>query len=162
MVKALFGSKDEVRLSDLKEKFYENVDDLKKSLYEAVVQAGYFTRSPEGVRSQFGCLGVAGIVASGVLSVLMLTMFGSLSPAAIVPGIGLAILSVGVLVMARYMPRKTDKGAQEAAPGKRLRPIWRTSTSTRIWRRRREYGTSGCPTPLRLAWTSSICANSSR
>ena len=110
LVDALFSTGDEVRLSDLKEKFYTHVDDIKKDLYEAVVQAGYFPRSPETVRTQYGCLGIAGIVAAAALSVLGLVFLGSLTPAAIFPGIGLGVLSVGVLILARYMPRKTATG----------------------------------------------------
>lgn len=115
LLDAMFGSKDEVRLSDLKEKFYTKLDGLKTGLYEAVVQAGHFPRSPESVRTQYGCLGIAGIVTGVLLAVGGGIVFGSLTPAGIFPGIGLGIASVGVLVLARYMPRKTNKGAQDAA-----------------------------------------------
>ncbi len=47
----LFGGSDEVKLSDLKEKFYKHIPTLRKELYKAVVAEGYFAENPDSVRS---------------------------------------------------------------------------------------------------------------
>src|SRR5690606_1234566 len=71
LLDALFGGKDEVRLSDLKNKFYSKVDGIKRAMYEEVVQQGLFPSNPNSVRSQFGCLGVGALIlAVGVGIVL--------------------------------------------------------------------------------------------
>jgi uncharacterized membrane protein len=115
LISAMFGSDDEVRLSDLKNKFYNKLPGIKKKMYADVVQADLFPRNPQSVRHQFGCLAILGIIASVIVSVVLLSAFGYLTPAAVLPGIGLAITAIGLLILARFMPRKTTSGAEAAA-----------------------------------------------
>ena len=63
----IFGSGDEVKLSDLKNKFYTAIPALRKELYTEAVREGFFAESPEAIRSRFGCLGVVGLVVAGVV-----------------------------------------------------------------------------------------------
>ncbi|OUC06586.1 hypothetical protein RY27_20105, partial [Litorilinea aerophila] len=115
LLKALFGRKEEVRLSDLKNKFYNKLPRIRQQMYQAVVDAGLFPRSPESVRNQYGCLAVFGLfLAAGVAFVLM-AAFGNLTGAAILPGVGLGVTAVGLLILSRAMPRKTHEGALAAA-----------------------------------------------
>ena len=53
----MFKSGKEVKLSDLKNKFYTAVPTIRKQLYEAVVSEGYLASNPETVRTTYGCLG---------------------------------------------------------------------------------------------------------
>lgn len=115
LLDALFGRKDKVRLSDLKEKFYKKLPGVKETMYDAVVEAGYFPRSPESVRSRYGCLGVAGLVAAFVLGFVLLGAFSELTSAAIFPAIGVGATAVGLLILSRHMPRKTGEGSEAAA-----------------------------------------------
>jgi hypothetical protein len=115
LIKSVFGGDDEVRLSDLKNKFHSKLDGIKKSMYQAVTDAGYFPKNPESVRSQYGCLGIFGIFLGVGLGVFLVSVFGDLTSAAVLPGVGLAVVAIGLLILARHMPRKTVKGAEEAA-----------------------------------------------
>jgi hypothetical protein len=104
-----------VRLSDLKEKFYSKLPGIKSAMYDAVTEEGFFRRSPESVRSQYGCLGVVVLGLAFGLGVVFMVLFSNLTGAAILPGVGLGATAVGLLILSRYMPRKTDKGAEAAA-----------------------------------------------
>ena len=60
----MFASSKEVKLSDLKNKFYTAVPTIRKQLYQAVVAEGYLAGNPETVRTTYGCLGGAALVAA--------------------------------------------------------------------------------------------------
>ncbi len=115
LVKKLFGDDKTKRLSDLKEKFYTHVDTLKKGLYEATVKEGLFESDPEHVRTRYGALAILGLIVSAILGCAALALLGSLTPFAICIPVAIAVSAVGLVVLARYMPRKSPKGAEEAA-----------------------------------------------
>jgi len=115
LLDAVFGKKDEVRLSDLKQKFYTKIDGIKKEIYEAVVAEGLFPSSPEGVRNQFGCTAAVLMIVAAGLGIVLVALFGNLTGAAVLPGVGLGFAAIALMILSRYMPRKTDKGAEEAA-----------------------------------------------
>lgn len=115
LVDKLFGKETEKKLSDLKEKFYQHVSALQKSLYEATVEEGYFPSNPERVRSSYGVLGVVALVVTFIVGCAVLGTLGALSEFALCIPLVLGISAMGLVLLARYMPRKTRKGAEEAA-----------------------------------------------
>ena len=115
LLDSLFKLKGEVRLSDLKNRFHKELPALKRALYEEVTKQGFFARSPEKVRNQYGCLGVCLLVLAGLAGMGVWTLFSGLTGAAVLPGIGLAVTAFGFLLLSRFMPRKTDAGAELAA-----------------------------------------------
>lgn len=115
LLDSVFGKKDEVKLSDLKNKFYKKLPKLKKALYAEVTEQGYFVRNPESVRNQYGCLGGALLLLAVLIGGGLTAVFADLTGAAVLPGIGLAVTAFGVLVLSRFMPRKTDEGSELAA-----------------------------------------------
>ena len=66
LLDSLFEINGEVRLSDLKDKFHKELPALKRALYDDVTAHGFFARSPEKVRNQYGCLGVCLLVLAGL------------------------------------------------------------------------------------------------
>ncbi len=115
IIKALFGKKDEVRLSDLKEKFYANIPAIKGDMYDAVVEEGFFRMNPSTVRNAYLALGMFGLGFALFVSISLSVMFGDLTSLAVFPAVGVGITALGMIILARAMPRKTDKGAEEAA-----------------------------------------------
>jgi hypothetical protein len=111
----MFGGSLERRLSDLRNRFYRAVPTIARRMYEEVVAAGLFPRSPEAVRWRYGCLG-GGIIATGVLGatvgVALLSLFTSapFCPFGALMGVGAALLAASAA-----MPRRTRHGAEEAA-----------------------------------------------
>ncbi len=66
LLRAIFGKKTSRDMSDLKEKFYKIIPELKEDMYAETVTAGYFREKPNKTRARFGCLGVGLLVLVGV------------------------------------------------------------------------------------------------
>ena len=85
---ALFGADTEVRLSDLKNKFYKKLPGLRDELYGMLVSRGFYTRRPDRVRSLYVIAGAIGggalAAASGTLMTKLLVGIG-IPPRPIVP-----------------------------------------------------------------------------
>jgi len=115
LIKSMFGSKDSVRLSDLKNKFYSKLPAIRQEMYEALIDEGYFSNRPDTIRKLYMGLGVIGLTGAFFVGFVLTAVFSDLTGAAVLPGIGLGIVAIGLIILARYMPRKTDKGAEAAA-----------------------------------------------
>jgi uncharacterized membrane protein len=106
LMKALFpAALPGTYISDLKNKFYTNLDILKKVLHGELIRKKYFLSSPEKVRNSY--------VAAGIV----VLVFAILSFVILVPGSGVKNFIVGiltgipVLALAKFMPVKTRAGA---------------------------------------------------
>ncbi|MDD4179917.1 MAG: DUF2207 domain-containing protein, partial [Candidatus Margulisbacteria bacterium] len=56
VIKGLFGQPkegDKVKLSDLRNKFYQKVDDIKEAIYKQTVKLGFFAEDPRFVRTKY-------------------------------------------------------------------------------------------------------------
>ncbi len=115
LIREFFDSRRERRLSDLKNKFYRVIPRIKTLLYQEVVKAGYFKVSPESTRNLYAGLGIAGLVMTGVLGVVLLAALSAYTDLAICMPIGLGATFLGLIILARAMPRKTAEGSEAAA-----------------------------------------------
>jgi uncharacterized membrane protein len=95
----MFGSKDEILISSLKNKFYTHLPSIKESLYKQLVSGGYFPSHPEKVRNVFKWSGIALIV----VSFFFLPHWGM--------KLSFVLSGIFILIFSRYMPRKTKKGS---------------------------------------------------
>ena len=95
---------DEVTISDLKNRFYKHVPEIKERIFSQLIDRGYYLRRPDRVKATFFVLamvvGVGGAVASGILE---------LGTAAVVAFI-LSGLIIGVI--GQLMPARTVDGAR--------------------------------------------------
>jgi uncharacterized membrane protein len=92
-------------VSDMKNKFYTNLDLLKNTLYGELIGMKYFLTSPEKVRKLYAKAGLI-VAVIGFLSASVLV------PSSIWKGIFAGILSaLPVLAFSRVMPAKTRAGA---------------------------------------------------
>lgn len=93
-----------ILVSEMKNKFYVNLDVLKTTLYDGLVSKRYFLRSPEKVRKLYMTAGVV-IALAGFFMATMLAPFLQWR------GIVAAVLSsLPVLAFSRAMPAKTRTG----------------------------------------------------
>jgi uncharacterized membrane protein YgcG len=115
LLRELFGSRDEIRLSELKDRFYSSIPQIAKEMYEELTQKGYFHGNPERVRARWQGTGVVGLVLSFVVLVCLSTSLsryaGNFFCLPLSVGFGFALL----IVVGSAMPRKSDAGAEEAA-----------------------------------------------
>ncbi|MEZ4657553.1 MAG: DUF2207 domain-containing protein [Caldilineaceae bacterium] len=125
LLNAVFGSKDEVRLSDLKNRFYKKLPGIKDSMYDALIDANLFVRKPDTVRTQYAALGIVALIISVGVGIVLLAVFGELTGAAVLPAIGMGATALGLLILSRHMPRKTDGGSETAAKWRAFRTYLR-------------------------------------
>ena len=102
---ALFDTGDIVKLSDLKNKFHDDLAKVKCSLYEQGVEDKFFPVNPETVRHLFSGAGVAvGLLGGGAVYGLGRLFGGGL--------IGAPLIVAGVILIftANAFPRRTGTG----------------------------------------------------
>ena len=116
LLNEIFGRRrKERRLSDLKEKFYTAIPELKKQLYQEVVDLGFFHASPERVRSTYAGVGIGLLVLIGVAGFCSLVTLSQYTDFAICLPLSLGVSALGLILIARVMPRKTQAGSEAAA-----------------------------------------------
>ncbi len=115
LIREFFGGRAERRLSDLKNKFYTAIPKIQSQLYQEVVRAGYFKANPESVRGLYTGLGIAGLITAAVSGVFLAGALAGYTNWAICPSIGLGATFLGLIMLARAMPRKTAEGSEAAA-----------------------------------------------
>jgi len=103
-MEALFGSQKEIKLSDLKNKFYKELRIISNEIYDSVVNKGYFVKNPNKVRAVY-----IGLAIAFVFVIYLFANFVSFLGAI---GIVSIILSCIVIVIFGWlMPKRTKKGA---------------------------------------------------
>ncbi len=116
LITSLFGSsKTERKLSDLKTKFYKHLPKIRSELYEEVVEEGLFVSHPEKTRSRWVILGIAALLAAVVFGCTINIVLVSFSDFALCLPLGFGLFAFGMIFLARWMPRKTQEGAEQAA-----------------------------------------------
>jgi uncharacterized membrane protein YgcG len=103
----LFDTGSPRNLSDLKNKFYDDLAKAKKSLYEDAVSRRWFPRNPESVRTMWRVLGLIALAGGVFLTFVLGRTFGA-------GLIGLPVIAGGGLltIMSRAMPRRTALGRE--------------------------------------------------
>lgn len=108
LLRAIFGANTSVRLSELKNKFYKDLPDLKSGLLDTLVRHGIYDRRPDKVTGMW--IGV-GIAVGVVITVLGLTVGQAafhLSPLAVgIAGVATALVVIGFGVV---MPARSHHG----------------------------------------------------
>lgn len=115
LIKGIFSNGTERRMADLRQRFYTYIPTLQAELYDELVRAGFFPSNPNATRRNWMVLGIIILIISFVIACGLLTVLGDFSTLAICPGLALIATALGLLFVAPHMPRKTAKGAEEAA-----------------------------------------------
>jgi uncharacterized protein (TIGR04222 family) len=112
---ALSRGADGALLSVLKQGFVRQIPLIRDQLHAEVARAGLFVSDPEKVRRRYLVIGVVMVVIGIVGMALSLRVAEGISPLLFLPFLTLIPVGVGALIMSRYMPRRTRRGAIEAA-----------------------------------------------
>jgi uncharacterized membrane protein len=110
LLEAMFGSGDSVGLSALKNKFYKHLPGIKNELYGDLVSDGLYASRPDRVRLLYIIGGVVLGVAIAVASAALMSAFGMQPVAGIVAGI---LSGLVVVLFGWFMPARTVKGTRE-------------------------------------------------
>lgn len=98
----LFLDADTVKISELEKNFYTDLTLVKTALYSHVVEKKYFDKNPESVRNKYTGFGIGLFIAGIILCFVVIPLIGI--------WIGLSIVGLAILIVSRYMPRKTELG----------------------------------------------------
>jgi len=110
LMERLFLEHDpEVSVSDLKQKFFRNIEDLKKSVFEGLEQRKLFGANPLTVTNTYRFKGFVIFFAGGGLA-LLATKIGLLEGNS--PIVAAILSGAVVFLFAPYMPVKTVKGVK--------------------------------------------------
>jgi uncharacterized membrane protein len=106
------GAETDVELSSLQNQFYKNLPSIKESIFDALMQHGYFLHRPDYVRSGY----VTGGIAFGVAFFLVGNWLSQKTGVAVAPFLVAAILSGAIIVgFGWFMPARTADGAKALA-----------------------------------------------
>jgi uncharacterized membrane protein len=115
LIDGIFGKGDRKKLTDLRDKFYTFVPKLKNQLYDELVKEGFFTASPQKERNKWIGIGFVGLIIAAVLFCVLTPLLSDYSSLGFCPSAALGVVAIAMMIAGRYMPRKTDKGAQATA-----------------------------------------------
>jgi len=114
-LKYVFSGKDSRTLASLQYKFASNIPNLRDMIFDNLISEGYLPSKPPSVHSRY--LGLAIIVTlMGIgASILVSMLIPGGSSYFCFPIFAFIVTGIALLIMAKYMPRKTAKGAEAAA-----------------------------------------------
>ncbi len=118
LLQKLFASSNERKLSDLKNSFYKYNDKVQQMLYEEVTAEGYFVSNPKSARSKWLAAGIGMLVLAALFLCLGLPLMSWFTDTGPLFAFGIGLFGVGLLLISHFMPKKTQKGADEAAKWK--------------------------------------------
>jgi uncharacterized protein (TIGR04222 family) len=101
----LFADGDQVKLSDLHNKFAERMTKVREQLMDDAMAKGWFARKPGTVKVLYGILGILVVAAGAGLTILL----ASETHAALL-GVPVIVGGILLLIAARWMPHRTAKG----------------------------------------------------
>jgi uncharacterized membrane protein YgcG len=108
LIKTVFAGQDTRASSDLAGTFTDCMSNLVKRMYSSLVDAGYFPKSPDAVRTSYAGPGALILFAGVFLVIAFLNLHLPFLPWA-----G-SIITCGIMLMitGQFMPRRTEKGRE--------------------------------------------------
>jgi uncharacterized membrane protein YgcG len=107
LLTVLSGGGPVITETDMREVVAPNVSDLRSTLYQCLVDRGYYLSSPETARIAFGVVGVILVALLGLLFMAISPLHNSL------PSIVGGVISLPIVFLFAYLaPRRTPQGAK--------------------------------------------------
>lgn len=104
----VFGTQQRVTTDSLRNKFYLEIPKIQSEIYKEMVAKGYFSKNPDSTRKKYYGIG-GGLFSFGILASIL---NGVVGPFFVTGGVSLVILGIFTLLIARFMPAKTNLGSQ--------------------------------------------------
>jgi hypothetical protein len=115
VLSAIFKHGNPVRLSELKNTFYSDLQPIYAAMYAEVVRLGLFPESPQSVRARNTGLGVLFWLLAGAAGVAAFLFGDILTQGLWMLPVAFGIVGLVWIITARAMPSKTEAGAEETA-----------------------------------------------
>lgn len=100
LLKTILGDKDKIKLSDLKNKFYNKVPGLKKQIINNLLSLKYFYEDPGRIKIKYLLIGIAISLLSFLTVLLGLHIF-----------IGILVSGALIIIFSFFMPKRSKAGA---------------------------------------------------
>jgi hypothetical protein len=110
LLASMFGSNDAVTLSSLRNKFYKHLPKLTSDLYGMLVRRGFYTARPDHVRAWYIGGGIAAGLVVGFASAFVMDRLGMQPTAGVAAGI---LSGLVIIVFGFFMPARTMRGTRE-------------------------------------------------
>jgi hypothetical protein len=110
----LFGTEDRARLSRVRDTFAAAIPAMQAALHREVARAGLFVEDPEAVRKRYTGLGWTLVILAVIGGIVLGGWLATYSDLVLLPFSGVVVLGVGLVWLARHMPRRTRAGALAA------------------------------------------------
>lgn len=109
LLNQIFKDGDTVKVSELKNEFYEDLSIVKKILYKGMVDKNFFPTNPEKARNKYTSIGFFTLILG------VITVIAGLFISGIVGGAGLGIIGAGgiLTIFSRSFSRRTPLGHEE-------------------------------------------------
>jgi uncharacterized membrane protein YgcG len=98
-----------VTLSQLENRFYKDLPEIRNRLYAQLVERGYYARRPDRVLAAYIAGGVLLGIAIGGLGALINSVLGVQPTAAIIAGVLSTLIAIGFGI---FMPARTEQGTR--------------------------------------------------
>lgn len=121
LISEVFGTRQQIALSELRNRFYTSVPKLQNLLYADSIKEGLFSANPKSVRSRYLAFGVVGLVLAFGLYFCLAPLALDLTDIFLCPFAGLGAASLALIFVSNSMVAKTRKGAEEAAKWRAFR-----------------------------------------
>lgn len=109
LLDSLFATGSEVKLSDLKNNFYDDLAEVKNKLYSDITEKKYFKANPQSTRNLYLVIGSLTLVTGIGITVFGVSqIFGEI----IAAGIAIGILGIALLISSFAMPARTAHGRE--------------------------------------------------
>ncbi|MFW5691855.1 MAG: DUF2207 family protein [Chloroflexota bacterium] len=117
ILQRVFNGRLERELDDLKNKFYAYLPGLKDDLYAELVNEGLFSAKPATTRAFYSGIGSVILFLAAIIGFLGFGGLesGTLTETLLCLPMAIGVTGVAMMLVGNYMPRKTRKGAEEAA-----------------------------------------------
>lgn len=109
LLEQLFETGTEIKVSNLKLAFYDELAQVKKKLYVDVTEKKLFPTDPEKVRTKYLLIAI-GIVVVGFILITSSGSGGFIVPFDI--GVGITVSGLVLAILSRFMPRRTAYGRE--------------------------------------------------
>lgn len=114
-ISAIFGSRQEVQLTKIRERFSKQQAKVKEAMYQELVDHNYVEKNPQKVRRNWQATGFTIMIAGGGVGIFLGALISPFAPMVWFPIGALVVVGIAMLILAQQMPRRTEAGAEAAA-----------------------------------------------
>ncbi len=136
LVNGLFEAGKTIRLKD--EELYETVEDVKKDLYEDVVNEGLFPKNPQSIRTFYSVIAIFALVTGNLFLAAVSFIFGRNMPAKTIEGVNAFNVSESLKNFLSSQERQLAFQADKQMMFEKLLPFAIAFGIERIWAKRFE------------------------